>query len=295
MDLVRLDTHDKIVVAIQKTVLPFTLFGSPQILNTFFNNKGFELWSAVFKDETYVFVRKVEREYVNNELRLLFREFPDELIESLKNEFDPPFIAYNEIFANPQKDNQIEGIDVIVDVAKFVGLEHASIRKHYRQAVKSNDIEIREFKGIPIEDLQEFWKTWFEQRSDRPFAADRTHNDAHFFDLYTSDQYFGAAAYTQGKLVAYSIGVGFDDGRCISAFNKCLRGNTNLGLQISYHKALLAAERGYTLMSLGGINNDFKKQFLSIATTQKFYGYELFRKPEFTTKTENGYTSALFF
>lgn len=295
MKLTRLDTHDKIVAAIDTTGAPFTFFGSPYMLNAFFNNKGFELWSVEFQNETYIFVRKVEREYVNNELRLLFKIFPDELIAELKQEFDPPFIAYNELAEDPHQENQIEDIEVVVDIEKYVALEHKSTRKHYKQAVRDNvGIDIREFKDIPNEDLQEFWKTWMKQREDRPFAADRTHNDAHFFELYSSDMYFGTAAYVNGALVAYSIGVPFDEKRCISTFNKCLRGYTNLGLQISYTKAVLAKERGFTAMSLGGINNDFKKQFLTISTPTTFYGVELWRRQGFKTRTPHGYTGALF-
>ncbi len=296
MKLERLDTHTKILGAIEKSVIPFTLFGSPHVLNTFFNNTGFELWSAEFENETYIFVRKVDRKFVQNELRLLFKKFPDELVDQLKKEFDPPYIAYNELLEDQHDERQIEDIEVVVDVKKYVDLAYAPMRKHYKQAVKHNSsLEIKEFKNIPIEHLQEFWKSWLAQRAERPYAADRTHNDAKFFNIYSDQEYFGVVAYEGDRIVAYSIGIGFDEGKCISVFNKCLQGYTNLGLQISYEKALLAEKKGYNKIALGGINNDFKKQFLHIADTMLLYGIELFRKPDFTTKSPNGYTYALFF
>ena len=87
----------------------------------------------------------------------------------------------------------------------------------------------------------------------------------------------------------------FDSLHCVSAFNKCLRGYTNLGLEVSYRKAVLAHAQGYRLMALGGINNDFKKKFISISRLEPLYGYEIWREATFLTKTPHGYTHAFFY
>ena len=142
--------------------------------------------------------------------------------------------------------------------------------------------------------MEEFWVTWAaDLASRREKFSDRTENDERFFDLYDDSTYFGIAAYNGLKLVAYSIGVHHSEGYCLSAFNKSLRGYTNLGLQVSYEKAKQAAALGYTQMNLAWINNDFKKQFLSIANPLMLYSFELCRNEEFKTLTPYGYTGAL--
>lgn len=135
MELLKLSSHQEITNIIQKKNLPLSFFASPHMLHTFFNNRGFDLWSVSYQENSYIIVRKIDREFGNNEIRLLFEIFPNEVIEFLMKEFDPPFIAYNELFIDPRKENQIEGVDVIVDLSKYVHLEDKNIRKHYRQAV----------------------------------------------------------------------------------------------------------------------------------------------------------------
>ncbi len=296
MELLKLSSHQEIANIVQKKNLPLSFFASPHMLHTFFNNRGFDLWCVSYQENDYIVVRKIDREFGNNEIRLLFEIFPEEVVDFLKKKFDPPFIAYNELFMDPRKENQIEGVDVIVDLSKYVHLEDKNIRKHYRQAVRRNaNLMFKDFDKEALEKLPAFWEQWLKDRADRPFAADRTHNDARFFNEYTLDQYFGIAVYDGEKLVGYSIGVGVTATGCISAFNKCLRGYTNLGLQLSYEKARQVFEKGFTYMSIGGINNDFKKQFLHIAHQDPYYGFELERKESFKTRTPNGYTHALFF
>lgn len=295
MKLSRLDTKQKIVDAVKNTKAGFTFLSSPKGLDMLFNNVGFELWSVEHEEELYIFVEKVNRKLWQGEIRLLFKIFPDELIEKLKAEFDSPFIAYNELLINPEKENQAIDEELIVDLEKYVSLENKNIRKHYKQAVKYNTgLVFKDFKNISMEHLRIFWSQWVSQRASRPFAADRTHNDARFFENYKDNEYFGIGVYDKDLLVGYSVGVKFDEIRCLSFFNKCLRGYRNLGLQVSYLKAQQALDLGFKFMALGATNNEFKKQFTPISSKQYIYGYEIFRKPEFKTKTENGYTRALF-
>ena len=294
--LTQLDSHEKILNAMKDMVLPITFFASPYLLNTFFNNTGFELWSGSVEGKTYIFIKKVDREFGNNEVRLLFALFPGTLIEEIKQVFNPPYIAYNELFIDPHKENQIEGDDVVISLSEYINLTNKGVRKNYRQAIKYNHhITVKPFQNIPKEDLEKFWKEWYIQRQGRPFAADRTHNDARFLSEYSDVDYFGIAVYDGQKLIGYSIGIRYTDTLCISAFNKCLRGYRNLGLQISYEKAKQAFEKGFKSMCIGGVNNEFKKQLLHFAQKIVLYGFELERKESFKTKTPNGYTYALFF
>ena len=123
---------------------------------------------------------------------------------------------------------------------------------------------------------------------------DRTDSDKNFFHKYNGTKScFGVAAYDGDILVGYSIGVQLDTEYCLSAFNKILRGYTNLGLQISYEKAQLVFEKGFKYMNLGSINNDFKKQFIPIAQQRNLYGTEICRDESFKTLSPYGYTPGL--
>lgn len=291
MKIQRLDAYEKIVDALEKADAPVMFFTQAQMLHTFFNKEGFEFYCIKSSDSTYFFLRKAK----TGELRLLFNLFPENSISFLKKEINPPYIAYNQIVENPQNENQFEEIEVVIDLEKYYNLENKKIRKHYNQAVRANrSLVFKEFKNIPKEDLEIFWKTWAEEvGTSREVFSDNTHHDKRFFELFDDTSFFGVAAYDENKMVAYSIGVHHSEGYCLSAFNKSLRGYTNLGLQVSCEKAKQAWRIGYKKMNIAWINNDFKKQFLSISEQLPLYSFELWRTDTFKTKTPHGYTRGL--
>lgn len=290
MKIHRLKDYKDVCEVLEKKKLPLMYFTQPQMLDNFLNTDDLLLFTIEHEGKFYIFMQKKR----TNELRFLFEIFPEDVISCLKKEFKPPYVAYNELIENPHKENQVEDVEAVVDIEKFVVLENKRIRKHYRQAEKENTrLVFKEFKNIPKKDIELFWKTWAEQLSVRELFADRTYNDARFLERYDESQYFGMVAYDEEKIVAYSIGVHHSGTYCLSAFNKALRGYKNLGLQISYEKAKQAHGFGYKKMNLAWIQNDFKKQFIPISKLLTLYGFELCRVEDFKTKSPNGYTGVL--
>ncbi len=105
--------------------------------------------------------------------------------------------------------------------------------------------------------------------------------------------FFGKCAYDGDKLVGYTIGIKSEDGLCLGAFNKCLRGYTQLGLQLFIERIKQAKMLGFKRISIAIVNNDFKKQFKKSGEYIPIYGYELYRDDDFKTLSPNGYTSVL--
>ena len=234
MRIQRLDTYEKIANSLKSANIPLVFFNQAQMLDVFFNNEKFELYTIEHRDHTYFFTRKLR----TMELRLLFEIFPQEVVEFLKKELKPPYIAYNELITDPKNEHQIKDPEITVDIARYVDLGDKKVRKHYNQAERNNtNLVFKTFKNISRNNLELFWKSWAEQLSTREKFSDRTSNDARFFERYSEDQFFGIVAYEGEKLVAYSIGIHQTNTHCLSAFNKALRGYTNLGLQVSYKKA----------------------------------------------------------
>lgn len=290
MKIDQLKEYKDIYEVLEKKKLPLMFFTQAQMLDNFLNTDDLLLFTIEHDERLYIFMQKKR----TNELRLLFEIFPDDAITYLKDEFKPPYIAYNELIENPHKENQIEVPEAVVDIEKFIKLEDKKIRKHYHQAQRENSrLVFKEFKNISRSDIEVFWRTWAEQLSVRELFADRTYNDARFLERYDESQYFGMVAYDEEKVVAYSIGVHHFGTYCLSAFNKALRGYKNLGLQISYEKAKQAHALGYKEMNLGWIQNDFKRQFIQISTLLPIYGFELSRVEAFKTKSPHGYTGVL--
>jgi len=292
MEITRLDTHSKIVDAVRSAKLPFIFFATPEMLNTFFNKKNFALYAISEGTNTYLFVQKEH----TKELRLLFADFPESAIAQLRETFNPPYIAYNELAQNPEKEHQVVATEVVVDLEKYISLADKTIRKQYHQAQKYNHLTFKEFKNIPRSDIEQFLNDWAQMKqTQHPLFSYTLENDRNFFDKYTEDDFWGIAVYDDKKLVGYSIAIAIGTQNCVSAFNKCLRGYRNLGLQISIEKARMAYKKGYTHMNIGTINNDFKKHLLPIATTHHLYSYEFWRNENFKTKSPHGYTDVLFF
>lgn len=290
MEISRLKNFREIESILKRSNLPVMFFTQAQMLDTFFNTENFELYVVEYENKNYLFFQKLR----TKELRLLFDIFPAKLVEILKQEFNPPYIAYNELLDKPEKENEIEDKEVVVDLVKYMRLANKRMRKHYNQALRANtSLIFKPFKDISRADLEVFWKTWAEHLSSREKFTDRTYNDARFLDKYDDTTFFGVVAYDGTKIVGYSIGLHHSDGYCLSAFNKALRGYRNLGLQVSYEKAKQATNLGYSKMNLAWINNDFKRQFFAIADLLPIYGYELWRKEDFKTLSPNGYTAAL--
>jgi hypothetical protein len=290
MNIKRLQNREDIAQVFTKQIFPRMFFTQPQILHTFLNKEGFELHVVEHVNKQYFFVRKLH----TGELRCLFEVFPDEVIARVKETFDPPYISYNLLAENPHQEHQHEERELVVDIEKYLSLDHKRLRKHYKQAItKNTNVAFRDFKSIPKKDLEQFWQAWTAERSTREKFVDRTLHDARFLDMYIDTEFFGTAAYDGEKLVAYSIGVHHSTGYCLSAFNKSLRIYTNLGLQISYEKAKKAKVLGYTHMNLAWIQNDFKKQFIPVGNLLPLYAFELWRKETFKTLTPHGYTSGL--
>lgn len=292
MEVEKLDNHEKIVSALGSVKIPFTTFACPEMLNTFFNKPGFNLYSIRNGESVFFFIQKDR----TKEVRFLFVIPPNRVVDYVKNEFKSPYIAGNDLFEKPDDPNAISDIELTVNLEEYITLKDADVRKQYNRALRSNKgLIFKNFSGIPKEDLEIFWKAWAEQKSlaSEKFK-DRTDNDNNFLSLYSKDHYFGVGAYDGSKLVAYSIGIPFDKDKCLSGFNKVLRGYTNLGLQISYEKAKIALEKGFKYMNIGSINNDFKKQFISFSEQQNLYGTEIWRSDIFKTLLPYGYTGGLF-
>jgi hypothetical protein len=175
------------------------------MLNVLFNNEGFELYAVEYKEKVYMFVRKLR----TLELRLLFFRFPDGLIDELKQEFKPPYIAYNELLENPKDEYQIEDIELTVHTEEYLALKNKTIRKHYRQAIKQNmKLVVRPFTDIPFSDLETFWQQWSKQLTEKKeLFTDRTKNDKRFFTVYDEREYFGVVVYDKNVLVGYSVGI----------------------------------------------------------------------------------------
>jgi hypothetical protein len=290
MKILTLDTNEKIVECISKMSLPEIFFMSPLILHTFLNKPGFNLYNIINKNNSFIFLRKEKTQ----ELRLLFKILPEEFIEFLKKELDPPYIAYNELVEDPQKDNQIVDEEVFIDINALLQFEDGSIRRKYQSAQKNNDVIVKNFTTEDRKNLEAFWIEWATQRTKKneKFVSHADH-DKRFFDLYKDEDFFGKCMYDNGKLIGYTIGIKLTDTICLGAFNKVLRGYTQLGLQLFIERVKQAQSLGFKKVSIATINNDFKKQFTKVAEYKPIYAFELCRKKDFTTLSPNGYTGVL--
>lgn len=292
MEVIKLDNHEKIVKALKFLKVTFTTFYSPEILNTFFNKPGFNLYSVSIKNNTFFFIQKDK----TKEVRFLFAVPPNDVIDLIKINFNAPYIACNELLVDPGDPNEIVDKEVIIRLEEYVELKDSKIRKQYNRALRENkNLIFKSFDEVSKDDLEIFWQTWAQQKAlaNEKFK-DKTANDRNFLNLYSNNKdYFGVAAYDNNKLIAYSICIPFNKDSCLSGFNKALRGYTNLGLQISYEKAKVAFQKGFKYMNIGSINNDFKKQFLPFSDTQMLYAIEIWRNDTFKTLSPYGYTAGL--
>jgi hypothetical protein len=287
----RLETFEQVIQAVQQAGIAQTFFASPEMLHTFLNKPGFQLYSLAQDDSGYLFVHK-ER---TKELRLLFRKFPQDAIDQLRKTFSAPYIAYNELQIDPLKEHETVDEEVYVDIDVLLSFADGDIRRKYHKAKERNAaLTIRDFKDSDREELKTFWGTWSTQKSERSESfVSHTHHDERFFELFDGQHFFGKVFYDGNTLVGYSIALPLGTELCIGAFSKCLRGYHQLGMQLFIERAIAAQERGYQQMSIAVVNNDFKKQFVHAARYEKRYAYEVWRSDNFQTKTPHGYTNAL--
>ncbi|HTH92858.1 MAG TPA: hypothetical protein VL576_00015 [Candidatus Paceibacterota bacterium] len=290
MELLHLDNHQKISDYLNGVSLANTFFASPIMLNTFLNKPGFCVYGVQDKSEKYIFIQKEG----TKELRFLFKEFPDEVVEFLKKEFNPPYIAYNELVINPEKENQNIEEDAFVFIEKTLEFNDGSIRRKYNSALKNNTaLVVKDFSEEDKKNLKAFWETWSTQKSERSETFIRhTDHDERFFELYTDKDFYGKCFYDGEVLVAYTILVPLHGNVCLGAFNKCLRGYTQLGLEVFVERLKIAQKLGYEKISIAGAINLFKKQFKDIEY-MPVYCYELCRDESFKTKNANGYSTVL--
>lgn len=270
-----------------------TIFSCPLILDVFFHNDFFELWSLKGGNINTLLVKKLR----TGEIRILFEIIPHEAIEFIKNVFNPPFICYNLLSSDPKKDNQISTNELVVSIPKLLTLSDGNIRRKYLSAQKKNsDLIFKPYSVELVPDIKKFLKEWEQQLDERKenFVSGIFHDEL-FLDRYSKNKnIFGICVYDKNKLIAYTIIIRISDTFCVDGFNKCLRNYYQLGLQISIDRSRIASALGYSDMCLGPINNDFKKQFIPFSETFQVYGYEIFRLPTFQTKTPDGYTRMLF-
>ncbi len=253
--------------------LPLFFF-SPYTLVTWLFNQDRELHIAKYNDEEVLLVHKKN----TNEVRVLFSYPSNEMKEALVTCFAPSYFAVNEATTPPLGDEPFkEGEDLLLTIKDIANLEDKEIKRKYRQCTTNHpQLQFIPYTSEYVEKIAEFVKAWNVARTEEQNKHAKTENDLNFIELYKEDpNLMGGIVLDGEKVIAITFAVPALDGNAVGPISKCLRGYTQLGLFTFVERAKVLAERGIQQLYIGGINNDFKKQFLKSTTINPVYTCEL--------------------
>lgn len=254
-------------------------FYSPYTLNTWLTHSGKALFFAELKGEKLIFVYKKSL----NEIRFIFKEPSREMLDAIKNEYNPNYVGINEMGKPPQENIYfVQGEDIFLPLEHIVQLKDKDIRRKYKKCIRTHpQIKFERYSEEHEEKINEFITEWSTVRTDTQNKNAKTENDFRFLELYKNDQnILGGVVVDQEKIIAISFATPGLDENWVGPISKTLRGYTQLGVFTFVERAKLLYENGVTGLYVGAINNEFKKQFLKDAVINPVYAGELFKNPK---------------
>jgi hypothetical protein len=265
-------------------------FYSPYTLNTWLMHQERSLYIASLGEESVLILHKEK----NNDIRFLFSEPGELLLEAVSKYFNPRYIAFNDIFVKKEFTEATEDKELTVDIGSIVSLRDGKVRSDYKKCLKRHpDFTIERYQQEDREEVGMFLEEWAHSRSEEKNKFAKIENDNRFIDIYGSrEEVLGIVIKDGKRIIAISFACPSQDGQMIGVINKCLRGYTQLGMFVFMERAKLVHSFGFDKLYLGSINNDFKKKFITSGNLEKTFSREVFREEGFIT--QGSYLTRLF-
>lgn len=249
------DETEKVMGIFKAESVQPSFYTSPYALNTFLNHGYKKLYIASNGNNYRIILHRTRKV---SDVRILFKRGANdsELIEDIKEKFNPLYIAYNLLSEESEGDMPKSSYDeMIIDTKTIAEMVDKKIGHAYRYfTTKHPNIEFKIAELSHKNKIMTFLDEWCPVFSETHGQLTDGINDRRFLELYLDDKNAkGLLLFDGDKVVGISFFVPhIVNGVALGLINKCLRGYSELGVGLYVNKARLMLENGFLKANTGG-------------------------------------------